>query len=111
MQAVKSVETLEIIGKLLYNCAVTPKEEKFRRIKLTNKKIAETIGATAGAIDALMALGWEYDEQTPQELVVRQGTYFTMKEVRVVESAKERLQKDMRSNSSKNLAAMVSVQA
>jgi hypothetical protein len=31
--------------------------------------------------------------------------------VRIVEAAKERLQKDMRSNSSKNLAAMVSVQA
>jgi hypothetical protein len=32
-------------------------------------------------------------------------------QVRIVEAAKERLQKDMRSNSSKNLAAMVSVQA
>jgi hypothetical protein len=32
-------------------------------------------------------------------------------QVRVVEAAKERLQKDMHSNSSKNLAAMVSVQA
>lgn len=81
MQAVKSVETLEIMGKLLYNCAVTPKEEKFRRIKLTNKKIADTIGSTAGAIDALLALGWQYDEESSQELVVRQGTYFTMKEV------------------------------
>lgn len=81
VQAVKSVDTLEIMGKLLYNCAVTPKEEKFRRIKLTNKKIADTIGATAGAIDALLALGWEYDDQSPQELVVRPGIYFSMKEV------------------------------
>ena len=32
-------------------------------------------------------------------------------QVRIVEAAKEKLQKDMRSNSSKNLAAMVSVQA
>lgn len=81
VQAVKSIETLEIVGKLLYNCAVTPKEEKFRRIKLTNKKVAETIGTTAGAIDALLALGWVYDEQNSQELVVCQGTYFSMKEV------------------------------
>lgn len=81
VQAVKCVETLTVMGKLLYNCAVSPKEEKFRRIKLTNKKIAETIGATAGAIDALLALGWEYEEQDAQELVIRQGTYFTMKEV------------------------------
>lgn len=81
MQAVRSIETLEIMGKLLYNCAVTPREEKFRRIKLTNKKIADTIGATAGAVDALIAMGWEYDAENPQELVVRQGTYFSMKEV------------------------------
>jgi hypothetical protein len=32
-------------------------------------------------------------------------------QVRMIEAAKEKLQKDMRSNSSKNLAAMVSVQA
>jgi hypothetical protein len=48
VQAVKSVETLEIMGKLLYNCAVSPREEKYRRVKLTNKKVAETIGATHG---------------------------------------------------------------
>jgi hypothetical protein len=32
-------------------------------------------------------------------------------QVRMIEAAKEKLQKDMRSSSSKNLAAMVSVQA
>lgn len=32
-------------------------------------------------------------------------------QVRIIEAAKEKLQKDMRSSSSKNLAAMVSVQA
>jgi hypothetical protein len=111
VQAVKSVETLEIMGKLLYNCAVSPREEKYRRVKLTNKKVAETIGATHGALEAMLALGWEHDAANPEELVVREGTYFSMKEVRIVEAAKERLQKDMRSNSSKNLAAMVSVQA
>jgi hypothetical protein len=111
VQAVKSVETLEIMGKLLYNCAVSPREEKYRRVKLTNKKVAETIGATHGALDAMLALGWKYDAANAEELLVKEGTYFSMKEVRIVEAAKERLQKDMRSNSSKNLAAMVSVQA
>jgi hypothetical protein len=48
VQAVKSVETLEIIGKLLYNCAVSPREEKYRRVKLTNKKVADTIGSAHG---------------------------------------------------------------
>lgn len=32
-------------------------------------------------------------------------------QVRMIEAAKEKLQKDMRSSSSKNLAAMVTVQA
>ncbi|KAF6251942.1 hypothetical protein COO60DRAFT_1556043 [Scenedesmus sp. NREL 46B-D3] len=111
VQAVKSVETLEIMGKLLYNCAVSPREEKYRRVKLTNKKVADTIGSAHGALEAMLALGWVHDGANPEELVVPEGTYFSMKEVRVVEAAKERLQKDMRSNSSKNLAAMVSVQA
>ncbi|WIA09770.1 hypothetical protein OEZ85_009148 [Tetradesmus obliquus] len=111
VQAVKSVETLEVMGKLLYNCAVSPREDKFRRVKLTNKKVADTIGSTHGALEAMAALGWVADEANPQELVVREGTFFSMKEVRIVEAAKERLQKDMRSSSSKNLAAMVSVQA
>eukprot|EP00882_Tetradesmus_deserticola_P001152 GHRQ01001247.1.p2 GENE.GHRQ01001247.1~~GHRQ01001247.1.p2 ORF type:complete len:134 (+),score=65.18 GHRQ01001247.1:139-540(+) len=111
VQAVKSVEALEVIGKLLYNCAVSPREEKFRRVKLSNKKVADTIGSAEGALEAMLALGWEQGQAGSEELVVREGTYFSMKEVRIVEAAKERLQKDMRSSSSKNLAAMVSVQA
>eukprot|EP00775_Hariotina_reticulata_P002985 gene2985-3268_t len=111
VQAVKSLEALEVMGKLLYNCAVSPREEKFRRVKLSNKKISEVLVGTTGAVDALLALGWVPDEANPGELVVGEGVYFSMKEVRIVEAAKERLQKDMRSNSSKNLAAMVTVQA
>ncbi len=41
MQAVRNPESLEVMGKLLYNAAIAPKDEKFRRIKLSNKKIAE----------------------------------------------------------------------
>jgi hypothetical protein len=55
VQAVKSVETLEIMGKLLYNCAVSPREDKYRRVKLTNKKVADTIGSTHGEPCALVA--------------------------------------------------------
>jgi len=80
-QAVKSLDCLEIMGKLLYNCAVTPREEKFRRIKLSNKRLAETLGSHPAALEALTALGWVRDEANPQELVVPDGLYFTMKEV------------------------------
>lgn len=43
--------------------------------------------------------------------MVQPGLYFTMKEVRVVEAAKEKLRKELRSASNKNLAGMVTVQA
>jgi len=32
-----------------------------------------------GAVDALLALGWVHDEASPEELVVREGVYFSMK--------------------------------
>lgn len=111
LAAIKSQDALEIIGKLLYNCAVAPKDEKFRKIKLSNKKITENVVNATGAMDAMKELGWVVSEENSDELVIPEGVYFTMKEVRMVEDAKDRLKKDMRSNSSKNLAGMVSVKA
>ncbi|KIZ03396.1 hypothetical protein MNEG_4567 [Monoraphidium neglectum] len=110
VQAVKSEQALDVIGKLLYNAAISPREEKFRRIKLTNAKIRESIVEAHGALDALRALGWVDDPESSEYLVVQPGLYFSMKEVRVVEAAKEKLRKDAR-GSNKNLAGMVSVQA
>ncbi len=56
LQAVKSPECLEIMGKLLYNCAVSPREEKFRRIKLTNKRLAE-VGVGLACVLADLCVG------------------------------------------------------
>jgi hypothetical protein len=82
------------------------------RIKLTNPKIREAVVEATGGIESLRALGWVEDPEAPEEfLVVPPGLYFSMKEVRMVEAQKERLQKEARRNSSKNLAGMVSVQA
>lgn len=81
LQAVKSLDCLEIMGKLLYNCAVSPREDKYRRIKLTNKRLAETLGSNPAALEALTALGWVADPANAQELIVPDGVYFTMKEV------------------------------
>lgn len=36
----------------------------------------------SGAVDALLALGWVHDEVNPEEIVVGEGVYFSMKEVR-----------------------------
>jgi hypothetical protein len=35
----------------------------------------------SGALEAMFALGWVHDEANAEELVVRKGTYFSMKEV------------------------------
>jgi hypothetical protein len=75
------MESLEVIGKLLYNCAVAPREEKYRRVKLSNKKISETIVNTPGAIEAMQALGWVQDENNLEELMLPAGVFVTMKEV------------------------------
>jgi hypothetical protein len=37
--------------------------------------------SAAGALEAMFALGWVHDEANAEELVVREGTYFSMKEV------------------------------
>lgn len=47
---------------LQYNVACSPKEEKFRRIKLTNKTIQSAVVEVPGAVELLLALGWAYEE-------------------------------------------------
>jgi len=54
----KADETLEIMEKLTRNVVSNPSEEKFRKIKLTNKKINEVITSVPGAVSALRVMGW-----------------------------------------------------
>lgn len=54
----KAAETLEIMEKLTRNVVSTPAEEKFRKIKLTNKKINDTITSVPGAVPILQQMGW-----------------------------------------------------
>merc|ERR1719326_902497 len=51
-------DTLELIEKLTRNVVRNPKEEKFRRIKLSNKKISESITSVPGAVELLRVMGW-----------------------------------------------------
>jgi len=51
-------ETLDLIEKLTRNVVRNPNEEKFRRIKLSNPKIAATITDVPFAVDALKEMGW-----------------------------------------------------
>jgi len=60
-------ETLELIQKLTQNVVRNPGEEKFRKIKLTNPKIAATITNVPNAVSVLKEMGWE---QVGEELVL-----------------------------------------
>jgi hypothetical protein len=53
--------TLEIIEKLMKNVAQNPKEEKFRKIRLTNATISAKITSITAAIECLLHIGWELD--------------------------------------------------
>merc|ERR1712070_1314030 len=54
----KADESLEIMEKLTRNVVSNPSEEKFRKIKLANKKINDTITAVPGAVPVLREMGW-----------------------------------------------------
>jgi len=57
----KAQETLELIEKLTRNVVRNPTDEKFRRIKLSNPKIAASITEVPFAVDALKEMGWVED--------------------------------------------------
>merc|ERR1712048_1181776 len=63
----KYLETLELIQKLTQNVVRNPTEEKFRRIRLTNPKIAAAITDVPNAVDLLKEMGWQ---QEGEELVL-----------------------------------------
>ena len=77
---VNSLESLETVGKLLKNTVLSPKEEKFRRIRLTNPKIHSLI-VEAGALPVLHQLGWSIDPADDSYLVLPPSKYMSMAEV------------------------------
>lgn len=72
------------MGKLVRNAAVSPSEEKFKRIKLTNSKVKSTIVEVNGGVPSLMAMGWVIDPADSEFLLLPKGAQMTMKEVCVV---------------------------
>lgn len=69
------------MSKLVRNAAVTPSEDKFKRIKLSNSKVKTTIVETTGGVPALLAMGWAHDEADSDYLVLPKGVQMSMKEV------------------------------
>mmetsp|Transcript_30259 Transcript_30259/g.89867 ORF Transcript_30259/g.89867 Transcript_30259/m.89867 type:complete len:185 (+) Transcript_30259:96-650(+) len=51
-------ETLELIDKLTKNVVRSPTEEKFRKVKLTNPKLAAVVAAAPTFVDIMQEMGW-----------------------------------------------------
>jgi len=58
----QSKPAIEMLTKMVANIAKAPAEEKYRKVRLSNPKIAETLVHVAGARQFLRALGWQLVE-------------------------------------------------
>ena len=52
-------KAIELLNKILNNIIANPAEPKFRKIKCSNKNIAEKVASQKGAFDFLKSVGWE----------------------------------------------------
>ena len=89
---VKSDASLETINKLVRNVAQNPAEEKFRKVRLTNEKIAAVLVQVEGAKQVMLEMGW-VEEGEFLVLPARVQLSFN-KEVRDIEEAKTKLKKE-----------------
>ena len=91
LEAVSTQPALAIIEKLTKNAAASPKEDKFRKVKLGNAKIRAAIVETKGALAAMLQLGWKEatDEDGEEVLVLPAGKFLTTENWRAVVNAQE----------------------
>lgn len=92
LKTVRSDATFTILSTVTRNVAQNPREEKFRRLRLTNAKISAAITTVEGAMATLTLLGWVQDGE--EFLVLPDSVQMTMNHVRSVEAAKEAFEKE-----------------
>lgn len=86
--------TLELIEKLVRNTVHAPAEEKFRKIRLTNAKIAEAITNVPGAVDAMIVMGWQKEGE--ENLILPQGTKLVFeKDVKAILNTQDWFKKEI----------------
>eukprot|EP00894_Picocystis_sp_ML_P000438 jgi/Pico_ML_1/50955/g2069.t1 len=93
LRRVRSEEALATLGSLAKNAAMFPKEEKYRRVRLSNDKIRERIVDVEGAIEVLEELGWKHEGDA---MVLPANVSATMVQFRQVEEAREKLVREQR---------------
>ena len=79
-------------GEAHANTAQAPAEEKFRKIRLTNPKIAEIITNVTGAVEAMVEMGW-VKEDDGEFLVLPAEHVREHEEVREIDDARRALKK------------------
>jgi len=86
--------TLELLEKLVRNTVHAPSEEKFRKIRLTNAKIAEAITNVPGAVDAMVEMGWQKEGE--ETLILPPGTRLVFeKDVRAIQNSQDYFKKEI----------------
>lgn len=55
-------KSLNLLETLCKNTALHPKEDKYRKIRLSNDKIYEAITSVDPALEALLVSGWELED-------------------------------------------------
>lgn len=82
-QALRSIphanwhKTLTTLETLLKNVSQNHKEEKYRKIKLSNPRISEQITSIGGALRALLIIGWKFSMAEEAVLTLPSGTRIT----------------------------------
>ncbi|CAN6478661.1 unnamed protein product [Victoria cruziana] len=56
-------ETVDVVLKLLKNIITDPDNAKFRRIRMTNPKIHDTVGSAVGGVELLECVGFRLQEE------------------------------------------------
>jgi len=94
--------TLELIEKLVRNTVQAPAEEKFRKIRLTNAKIAEAITNVPGAVDALVEMGWQKEGE--EHLVLPQGKKLVFEDVKAILNTQDWFKKELEKEHKRKMA-------
>ncbi|KAI1706788.1 PUB domain-containing protein [Ditylenchus destructor] len=75
---------IQVMQKYLNNILSNPEEEKFRKIRTSNKVFQEKVAATNGAVDFLQAVGFAV-QMIPNEQTGEQESYLVLNEPNVVQ--------------------------
>ncbi|GBG60231.1 hypothetical protein CBR_g3474 [Chara braunii] len=73
-----SMATVETLLKLMRNILVDPSNVKFRRVRLSNPRIRETIGIAPGGLGFLEAVGFELTEEVGNDGASTKETWAVM---------------------------------